>query len=398
MKYDNQLRYAAEIIKAFAGGIPLHDWLKQYFREHKQMGSRDRKQLSEMVYCFYRLGHALKNLPIDQRVLVGLFLCNSTPLELLGYFKPLWNGQIHLSLEDKTDILAQSSILFDISHIFPWKVQLGEGIDQLALCKSFLHQPDLFIRVRPGYEKKILTKLQEQSLHFEWLAPATVRLPNGFKADRFFELNKEVVIQDLSSQQTGSFFLSPNEAIPGTLKAWDCCAASGGKSILLVDQHPDLRLLVSDIRPAILANLQRRFEEAGIHSYESLALDLSKPVFNPEGATTVLSRSIPFDLLLLDAPCTGSGTWARNPDELYFFNADSIDRFSNLQRSIISNTIFSLNKKGRFVYITCSVFKKENEDMVEYIRQTHHLNLERMEYFEGYGLRADSMFAAAFSS
>ena len=146
------------------------------------------------------------------------------------------------------------------------------------------------------------------------------------------------------------------------------------------------------------ANLQRRFEEAGIHSYESLALDLSKPVFNPEGATTVLSRSIPFDLLLLDAPCTGSGTWARNPDELYFFNADSIDRFSNLQRSIISNTIFSLNKKGRFVYITCSVFKKENEDMVEYIRQTHHLNLERMEYFEGYGLRADSMFAAAFSS
>jgi len=398
MKYDNQLRYATEIIKAFAGGTPLHDWLKQYFKEHKQMGSRDRKQLSEMVYCFYRLGHAMKNHSTDERILVGLFLCNSSPVELLSYFKPIWNDQIGQTLEHKTNILSQSSIAFDPANIFPWKDRLGDGIDHPALCNSFLHQPDLFIRVRPGYEKTVLKKLQDQSLPFEWIAPTTVRLPNGFKAELLFELNKEVVIQDLSSQETGGYFLPPDGSRPGHVKAWDCCAASGGKSILLADQYRDLRLLVSDIRPAILANLKKRFEAAGISTYDSLVLDLTKPVFNLESATVTLNRMAPFDLLLLDAPCTGSGTWARNPDELYFFNEGSIDRFSVLQRRIVSNTIFSLNRKGRLVYITCSVFKKENEAMVDYIQQTYRLKLERMEYFKGYELRADTMFAAAFSS
>jgi 16S rRNA (cytosine967-C5)-methyltransferase len=396
MKYDNQIRYAKEIISTFAGGIPLHDWLKQFFREHKQMGSKDRKQLSEMVYCFYRLGHAAKNVSTDDRILLGLFLCNSVPVELLGYFKSAWNNQIHLSPEEKLNILSQSSLSFQLTDIFPWKDQLGEGIDHAALCKSFFYQPDVFLRVRPGYEQTVLTKLQAQPRSFEWIAPATVRLPNGFKVDQLFELNKEVVIQDLNSQQTGGFFLPTTDAKPGPVKAWDCCAASGGKSILLWDQYQDLQLLVSDIRPAILDNLQKRFIQAGIHQYESLVMDLAKPHFKFDAA--IFTRATPFDLLILDAPCTGSGTWARNPDELYFFDLAAIDRFGELQRRIVSNTIFSLNKKGRLVYITCSVFKKENEMVVDYIRKTYRLNLERMEYFTGYGLRADSMFAASFSS
>lgn len=399
MKYDNQLRYATEIIQSFGGGIPLHDWLKQFFRDHKQMGSRDRKQLSEMVFCFYRLGHTVKNLSIGERILIGLFLCNTSPVEILGYFKPSWNDQTQLTLDEKISILSHFNISFTCTDIFPWKELLGNGIDHLALCKSFLRQPDLFLRVRPGHEQQVQMKLQSQPIPFEWVPPATVRLPNGFKADQLFELNKEVVIQDLSSQQTGRFFQLTADLKSKTVKAWDCCAASGGKSILMLDQHPGLQLLVSDIRPTMLANLKKRFGEAGILTYESLVLDLANPVFKQEPATSLIwQRIAPFDLVVLDAPCSGSGTWARNPDELYFFESGAIDRFSDLQRRIVSNTISHLNKKGRLVYITCSVFKKENEDMVDYIQQTCRLNLEKSEYFPGYDLRADSMFAASFSS
>ena len=61
MKYDNQLRYALNIIEDYKGEIPLAAWLKEFFRANKQMGSRDRKTLAELLYNYYRLGHALKS-------------------------------------------------------------------------------------------------------------------------------------------------------------------------------------------------------------------------------------------------------------------------------------------------------------------------------------------------
>src|ERR1700759_3579274 len=104
MKFDNQLRYAKEIIDAYTGDQPLHVWLKDFFRVHKQMGSKDRKQLSHLVYVFYRLGHAVKQLPPDERILTGLFLCSDQPIELLQYFRPEWNEQVTQSLSQKVAI------------------------------------------------------------------------------------------------------------------------------------------------------------------------------------------------------------------------------------------------------------------------------------------------------
>ena len=70
MKFDNLLRYAVRILAAYAGEIPLHSFLKNFFRENPQMGSRDRKQVSEMCYCFFRMGHALKNISAEERILI----------------------------------------------------------------------------------------------------------------------------------------------------------------------------------------------------------------------------------------------------------------------------------------------------------------------------------------
>ena len=68
--------------------------------------------------------------------------------------------------------------------------------------------------------------------------------------------------------------------------------------------------------------------------------------------------------------------------------------YVNMQQQIVSNVIPHLQKDGIFIYITCSVFKKENEEMVDYIKQKFHLQFLQMELLKGYDKKADSMFVA----
>ncbi len=186
MKFDNQLRYATQMIDAYKGEMPLYAWLKNFFREHRQMGSRDRKLLSTLVYGFYRLGHAQKQLPPQERILAGLFLCQDGPHEVLQYFRPDWNEKAALPLEEKIAFYqtqapgtpphpdqTQASgstpsgrptqppaTAFRVEDIFPWKSELiREGIDHHAFCLSFLRQPDLVLRIRPGHQQAVLAKL-----------------------------------------------------------------------------------------------------------------------------------------------------------------------------------------------------------------------------------------------
>ena len=172
------------------------------------------------------------------------------------------------------------------------------------------------------------------------------------------------------------------------MSVWDCCAASGGKSIMAKDKLGDIDLTVSDIRPTVLANLKKRFSEAGIKNYTLAAADLSAP-----GKNLPANR---FDLIIADVPCTGSGTWGRTPERLSFFNEKETERYSQLQKKIVTTAIGCLQNNGHFLYITCSVFKKENEDMVNFIEDHFPVKLIAMKVLKGYALKADTMFAAMF--
>lgn len=406
MKFDNQLRYAVTIVSSYRGEMPLHAWLKNFFRENKQMGSKDRRLVSNMVYGFYRLGHALRGLPAQDRILLGLFLCNEAPGELLQYFRPAWNEQINLPLEEKIRVCRSSGLAFEPAEIFPWKDELSEAIDHEAFCLSFLRQPDLFLRIRPGYEKEVLGKLSPASAPYEFIPPFTLRLPNGFKVEEWWTPDKEVVVQDYSSQRIASFLqlspvtagASPSVARPAPA-FWDACAASGGKSILAFDLNPGIDITVSDIRESILRNLHHRFRSAGIGKYHSFVADLAvqpNPSGSRQGASAELR--VAYDLILADVPCSGSGTWSRTPEELYFFDPKKIGYYSGLQKNIVSNILPRLSKGASLVYSTCSVFKKENESMAALIRDAYGLQQDRMETIKGYDLRADSMFAARFTA
>ena len=385
MKFDNQLRYATTILTSYQGGTPLHAWLKDFFRQHKQMGSRDRKTVSNMVYAFYRLGHAVRGLPVDQRILLGLFLVHDQPGELLEYFRPEWRQQAGKPLEDKINFIHDKGIDFTPAEIFPWKDELSEGIDHHAFCLSFLRQPDLFLRIRPGYEQQVLSRTNEVA--HEFIPPFTLRLPNGTKVEALFTPDKEVVIQDYSSQRIAGFLPSPASPVI----FWDACAASGGKSILAYDIIPGINITVSDIRESILKNLQQRFRQAGITKFYSFIADLTRK------DTVLSSDTLPYNLVLADVPCTGSGTWSRTPEELFFFNPGKILTYSAAQKAIVGNIVPRLAPGADFVYTTCSVFKKENEVITGLVREKFGLRQEQAGAIKGYDQKADTMFAARFT-
>ena len=147
---------------------------------------------------------------------------------------------------------------------------------------------------------------------------------------------------------------------------------------------------MSDIRPSILTNLKQRFEQAGISKYNSFVANLAG-----DGAKFPVSKQ-DFDVLVLDAPCSGSGTWSRTPEALYFFEEQMIDNYSSLQKKILRNVVPALKKRGRLIYITCSVFRKENESVIEFIRNDLALETLETAFIKGYDQKADSMFVGSF--
>ncbi|MEP7375846.1 MAG: Fmu (Sun) domain-containing protein [Chitinophagaceae bacterium] len=383
-RYFSYLNSAKEILSLYSGDEPFASFIKKYFAKYKKFGSKDRKQISHLCYCYFRLGTALNNIPAEERILIGLFLCSPQSNEVLKELRPEWNEKAQVSVEEK---LSMFNVQRSTLNLFPFQDELTEGIDIGQFILSHLEQPDLFLRLRPGKELIVKQKLEKAGIGFSQLANACIALPNSSGVDSVIELNMEAVVQDYSSQKTGELLANLKAQTENhKLEVWDCCAASGGKSMMLYDLDPTIGLTVSDVREPILTNLRKRFKEAGIKKYQSFVIDLTKPVNSLKLQT--------FNLIICDAPCSGSGTWGRTPEQLVYFKKDKIDKYALLQRQIISNTISQLKPGGYFLYITCSVFKKENEEIAESIRKGFNFHLIKMELLKGYDKKADTMFAA----
>lgn len=332
---------------------------------------------------------------LQGHILAGLFLCSSQPNEMLQQLKPAWNEKVHLSIEEKCEVLNKRLNTESISPltsqyfpllVFPWKAALSEGIDHSLFCHSFFMQPDLFIRIRPGYKTAVQQKLDAANIPYRFMNEYCIALPNTTKLDGIIATDKEAVVQDYSSQQAAEF-LKPLQG-DQKLKVWDCCAASGGKSILAKDVLKSINLTVSDIRKSMLANLEKRFADAGIKSYTAKVIDLTAP-----HSPFPIHHSL-FDLIICDAPCSGSGTWARTPEQLYFWKEENILHYTTIQKKILANIVPFIKPGGHLLYITCSVFTEENEIIVNEIKEKFKLQLLKMEVLKGYDKKADTLFAA----
>ncbi len=319
------------------------------------------------------------DIPIEERLLLGIFLCSTTHQVILENLHPEWNGKVSASIREKYQLAG----IGYPGKIFPFTSALSDSIDQEPFNLSHLIQPDLFLRLRPGKEKVVQQKLSAAGIPFQLPFPNTMALPNTTRVAEVIELNKEAIVQDYNSQLAGNM-MDIAAPVRGT-KAWDCCAASGGKSILLYDRYPGIDLTASDIRESILANLKKRFNEAGIKKYKSFVADLSsgkQPGFDEQ-----------FDIILADLPCSGSGTWSRTPEQLSFFDENRIEHYSSLQRKILENVWNYLKPGGHLLYITCSVFAAENEDNIRHFTgRDESIDLVKMEVLKGYDIKADSLF------
>ena len=358
-------QHIKDITGTYKGDIPLAHFLKNHFKQFPILGSRDRRTLTALAYTWYRVHKGVGN------------------EELLNRLMNEWVEENKLLRVPLPDLLAD--VPFDADALFPFDMELSEGISRQQWLSSMLVQPDLFIRIRKD-RGKIISLLNGHNIPFTSMGDNCLALPNGAKIDSILP-EDAYAVQDASSQATGAFFA------PKKNELWyDCCAGAGGKSLLLRDLEPGVLLTVSDKRESIIHNLMQRFrlyrqvlpaahvvDVAGIPS-------LKKALGNQQ-----------FDNIICDAPCSGSGTWARTPEQLHFFNPDTIKDFAALQLSIAVNVSPHLKAGGRLIYITCSVFRQENESVVDEIIKQADLKLVSSALINGTSTKADSMFVAVLT-
>lgn len=137
----------------------------------------------------------------------------------------------------------------------------------------------------------------------------------------------------------------------------DCCAAPGGKTIVLARRHPEASIVAADVNAKRLSAMRKRLDREGIGNVETVEADLTMP-----------QRSGPFakafDLILCDAPCSGTGTLGRNPEIRHTLRPDELTRQAQRQRSILTHALQMLSPGGTLMYSTCSLEPEENEDVV----------------------------------
>lgn len=382
MRYQSYLNTAQKIITSYKGEVPFAIYLKQFFVADKKYGSKDRKQITSLCYNYYRLNKTVPMMTIEEKIILATFLCQQEPSAFLQFFNSAWNEQVTLPVQEKIDIAN-----FPVEKLFPFSGELSKGIDIQQWQLAFLQQPDLFLRIRPGKNKIVQAKLNAAGFTFTLADENCITLPNTSKINDVITLDKEAVVQDLNSQKVLNGLKENLGDSDFIFDAWDCCAASGGKSILLYDiLQGNAKLTVSDIRKSVLANLKKRFSVADIRKYELFIADMA--VEHPSIAISTK------DILICDVPCTGSGTWARTPEQLYYFDEAQIITYAHRQRRIAANCIPYLKKNGLFVYITCSVFAAENEAVIDYLKEKFHLQVLQMELLKGYDRKADTLFVA----
>jgi len=233
------------------------------------------------------------------------------------------------------------------------------GENAVAEGQAMLARPPLDLRVNAlkSDRKSALAKLKDFGGVATKLSPMGIRIKAGSKLDRLPNIQSDLVflMGEVEIQDEGSQIVSLlADAKPGEI-VLDYCAGGGGKTLALAaDMKGEGTIYAYDIDKRRLAPLYARALRAGASNVE-----LVQP---PQNNLKKLRGSI--DRVLIDAPCTGSGTWRRHPDAKWRLSLSTLELRMSEQKVVLEQAKQYVKPDGLMIYVTCSLFAEENEAQV----------------------------------
>jgi len=368
------LEILEQVVEAVREGHPADRTLHGILSKQRKFGSRDRRLIGDAVFAWFRWHGATADLPYPQGLCAAWALerrewpaALQAILQDLGWPMPS-SDQTDTPLDQlREDIQQQFGIaLTPMPEWLPdWfreeTTHLGDWTDRI---QEHTVRPPTWLRVDQSRQQELHPLLLEKGA--EWAEEASPCAYAFAKPGVVNQLMREhgdaLEIQDFGSQQVARI-CNPQSGQTW----WDACCGAGGKSLQLLDlAERNLDLTCTDKRESVLKELVKRGRQHGTGKVRRYALDLLNPPQLP---------NIVFDGILLDAPCTGTGTWNRNPDDAWRTERKDVSQQARRQLQMIETVLPVLKSGGSLVYAVCSITRTETEQVVEEALKQHP-NLE----------------------
>lgn len=328
---------------------PLDFFISQYFRKNSALGSKDRAFLAETTYTLVRwqgLLHYLSGSKSWQEMYQTLLKIDLKELQS--------NSEIPLSIR-----VSCPQGLFDL-------LVKNYGPEKASEFCLACNQP------APTTIRANALKITREALLKKWentydISPTSYSV-NGIifhKKINFFELPefKEGLFE---VQDEGSQLLSDLVKVKPGEQVLDYCAGSGGKTLGFAPAMDGKgQIYLHDIRQFALLEAKKRLRRAGVQNYQLLLPD--------SPSLSKLKKKM--DWVLVDAPCSGTGTLRRNPDMKWKFDEKMLHRLIGKQRTIFEKALSFLHPEGYIVYATCSILPEENEAQMKHFMETYSLSI-----------------------
>lgn len=379
-----RLQAAADILDQLSGTRATAEAvLKSWGQTHRYAGSKDRRAIADRVYrCLRARQRLLWAMQADERyagralVLASLALIDGLPL---AEIEALFNGQGYapapLSDEERCrlaegegDAPAWVKTGLPAFVVERFQAQFGDDWPAEATALMLPRAPiDLRVNGLRTTRDAMLETLRDEGLHPEAtpFSAFGIRLPsepppNLIKLDAY--QNGLIEIQDEGSQLAA--FIAGSGLLPGAQKVVDFCAGGGGKTLALAQMMAGQgEIWACDVVEKRLRAIEPRLARAGQSAH---FVHFSDP-----GDESLLEPLTNADLVLVDAPCSGSGTWRRHPEEAHRLSEDGVRRLHVLQVQILNRAAKCVKPGGRLVYVTCSVLDDENQESAQAFEAMH---------------------------
>jgi 16S rRNA (cytosine967-C5)-methyltransferase len=340
-----RLQAAIEIVDevvaaAEVGGAAADTLIARYFKTRRYAGSKDRRAVRDFAYAAIRRAGER---PVSGRAaMVGL--AQDRP-EIAALFDGSHNGPTPIGDEPASPAGVAPAWL-------EAKLAASLGAEELP---ALLERAPLDLRVNRLKATPTEILLQLPDAVPGNLSPDAIRLPEGAKVEAMPAFEQGLIeVQDEGSQ----VIVEACAAQPG-ITAVDLCAGAGGKTLALAGTMMGQgRLIACDVDRARLSRLAPRAERAGATFIETRLLDGGREARN----LTDLEGEA--DVVLIDAPCSGVGTWRRNPEARWRLTPARLKRLRATQAHVLRFGAPLVKPGGRLVYAVCSLLEEEGPDQV----------------------------------